>query len=198
MYFTAEIQAREPERAKLAAAEAQFLAAGNQVHHLPGPGEPREAGVDRSGVPQCLPAGEQTQHIHRQRSLDRANWQTRQAMIEANGERVREEASKGAGVAAIALAIKLTRADVRAIAAALGIAIPSSKRKQAEQPTFAALADQVEAKPELSDLDLLAGQLLAMATLGKTSSEARQATGLKAAKFRELCDRYGIRFEGAA
>lgn len=198
MYLTAEIQARDHLRAELDAKRSAFLRQGGVEHRLPGPGEPRTTDANHLGVPKHLPTGEQTQHIHRRKALDKANWQVRQAMIDANGDRLREEASKGAGVAAIALALKLTRADVRTIAAALGVTLSSSKRKQAEQPTLAQLADQVETKPALSAIELLAGRVLAMAAIGKSSREAREATGLKPAKFKALCSSYGITFDEAS
>lgn len=197
MYLTAEIQARDHLRAELDAKRSAFLRQGGVEHRLPGPGEPRATDANRLGAPQHLPVGEQTQHIHRRKALDKANWQVRQAMIDTNGERVREEASKGAGVAAIALALKLTRADVRTIATAIGVAI-GGKRKKVEQPTFAALASQVEAQPAPSELDMLCGRLLAMAALGKTRAEAQQASGLKRGKFQSLCERAGIRFDDEA
>ncbi|MBV2132006.1 hypothetical protein KRX52_04235 [Pseudomonas sp. MAP12] len=130
MYLTAEIQARDPKRAELAAAFEAFRASGKTIITLPGPGEARSTGADYRGAPQRLPLGEQTQHIHRQRAQDKANWEIRQAMIEANGEQVREEASKGACVPSIAMTLKLTRAEVRTIGSALGIAFSSSKRKK--------------------------------------------------------------------
>ena len=87
MNFTADIQARAPERARLAAAYEAFVAAGKQVHRLPGPGEQRPAGVNHLGAPVYLPAGEQTQHMHRQprgrqKALDQASWENRQALID--------------------------------------------------------------------------------------------------------------------
>lgn len=143
MYFTAEIQAREPERARLAAAFDSFVAAGKQVHHLPGPGEQRAAGVDHRGVPQYLPAGEQTQHIHREprhrmRALDKVSWENREALIERYRERVLEGHAQGLSEASISTALHITRAQVRIVASAAGVTLRQrAARKKAEQPAAA-------------------------------------------------------------
>lgn len=203
MYLTADIQAREPERARLAAAFDSFVAAGKQVHHLPGPGEHSTACINHPGAPATLPPGEQNQHMHRQprnrqKALDQANWEGRQALIERYRERILDAAARDFSEAGAAMELRISRAQVRMIATAVGVTLRMRAKRKKVEPTFHELVAQEEAKPALSELDLLAGQLLAMAAMGKTLSEARQAAGLKPAKFREICDSYGSRFEGAA
>lgn len=203
MYLTADIQAREPERARLAAAFASFVAAGKQVHHLPGPGEHSAACINHPGAPSTLPPGEQNQHMHRQprnrqKALDQANWEGRQALIERYRERILDAAARDFSEAGAAMELRISRAQVRMIATAVGVTLRMRAKRKKAEPAFHELVAQEEAKPALSELDLLADQVLAMAALGKTSREALLATGLKAAQFRALCDRYGISFESEA
>lgn len=156
MHLTADIQAREPERARLAAAFEEFVAAGKTVHSLPGPGEQRAAGVNHYGAPVLLPLREQNQHIHRQprsrqKALDQANWESRQALIERYRERILEAHAKGMSEASISTAQHITRAQVRMIASALGITLRQRAMRKKAELTIAKLADQIEARPPLDE-----------------------------------------------
>jgi hypothetical protein len=158
MYLTADIQARDPERARLAAAFEEFVAAGKTVHRLPGPGEPRAAGVNHHGAPVFLPLREQNQHIHRQprgrqKAIDMVSWENRQALIERYRERILEAHAQGMSEATISTAQRLTRAQVRMIASAIGVTLRQRAKRKKAEPTIAQLADQVEARPPLDQKD---------------------------------------------
>lgn len=151
MNLHADIQARAAERARLDAATAAFLAAGKTIISLPGPGEHRAAGVNHTVATVYLPAGEQTQHMHRQRrsrqkALDKGSWENRQALINRYGERIKQAVEGGCSERGAAMFLRITRAQARMVAAAVGVTLPARARRvnAKAHPTFAQLADMME------------------------------------------------------